>query len=290
MHVLGSSALRNFVTGLASVGLVYFCMSNFMWDIPFEDFRPFKKGENIAEQKRLEEDAAANVQVLKVILTNKADGKVTELDYNSYLSSFKDYPKEDWSVDYIQSEPTVEHTKISEFDLSDIEGESMASDILQAEEPLLLIIANQIYGDASPSTRIVKDTVYMRDTIYQKDGTISVSTSIKRIDERSEEYVDYLWKDFYVDRYKERVIPMIKAAKADNIPVYLAVGADHDQITDFTEDLDLNVIAGTSDDILLKTIVRSNPGVVLMDKGVLVDKWHYKQLPTYEVVKSLHLD
>ena len=39
-----------------------------------------------------------------------------------------------------------------------------------------------------------------------------------------------------------------------------------------------------ADDILLKTIVRSNPGVVLMKDGKIVNKWHYKKLPKFEEV------
>ena len=99
-----------------------------------------------------------------------------------------------------------------------------------------------------------------------------------------------VWKDFYTKRYEEVVSPFIREARADGIPGYIAVGADATQIADFIDDMDLDIIGGESDDILLKTIVRSNPGVVLFDKGLLVDKWHYKQLPDYGVVKSQHLD
>jgi len=290
MHVVGSASLRNIITLVATVGLVYFCISNYVWDIPDNDFRPFKKGADIAGQKKLEEDAAANVQVLGVNLTNKSSQERVEIDYNTYLSTFKDYPKEAWSVDYVQSEPTVEHTKISEFDVVGPEGESLNDQILGSSGPLFLIVAYQIYGDASPSTRIVRDTSYTLDTIYGSDQSISIERSILGVDERTEEYTDYLWKDFYAKRYQEVVTPFISQAREEDIPVYIAVGADEAQIADFITDMNLDVIGGESDDILLKTIVRSNPGIVLFDKGVLVDKWHYKQLPDYPTVKSLHLD
>ncbi len=290
MHHIGSSLLRNLVTVIATLGLLYFCLSNFVWDIPDNDFRPFKKGADIASQKKAEEDAAANVQVLGVNLTNKSSNERVEIDYNTYLATFKDYPKEAWSVDYVQSEPTVEHTKISEFDVVDADGASLNDQILGSSGPLFLIVAYEIYGDASPSTRIVRDTTYTLDTIYGSDQSVNIERSILGVDERTEEYVDYLWKDFYTKRYEEVVSPFIREARADGIPGYIAVGADATQIADFIDDMDLDIIGGESDDILLKTIVRSNPGVVLFDKGLLVDKWHYKQLPDYGVVKSQHLD
>ncbi len=41
------------------------------------------------------------------------------------------------------------------------------------------------------------------------------------------------------------------------------------------------------DETVLKTVVRSNPGVLLLRKGTILGKWHWKNLPPYEeIVKS----
>lgn len=45
----------------------------------------------------------------------------------------------------------------------------------------------------------------------------------------------------------------------------------------------------TADDKLLKTIVRANPGVLLLKDGVIVDKWHHKHIPNYADVKTQHI-
>jgi len=39
-----------------------------------------------------------------------------------------------------------------------------------------------------------------------------------------------------------------------------------------------------SDKTLLKTMIRSNPGLVLMDNGVIVEKWHYNDIPSADEV------
>jgi len=38
----------------------------------------------------------------------------------------------------------------------------------------------------------------------------------------------------------------------------------------------------TADDILLKTIVRSNPGIVLWKDGSIVNKWHKSKFPGFD--------
>ncbi len=45
-----------------------------------------------------------------------------------------------------------------------------------------------------------------------------------------------------------------------------------------------------ADDIILKTIVRANPGLVLLHDGVVMDKWHYNDLPDIEELNNTYLD
>ena len=290
MHTLFSRTVRNILVSIIGVGLIYYCISNFLWDIPKNDFRPFKKGANIGEQKRLEDEAMANVQITAYKVTNKASGEQKTVPYDEYLKTFQQYPSEEWELEQQYTDPAIPLTKISEFDISDKDGYSMNDLILNSDGPLIFLVAHKLYGDGSPSTRIVRDTIFKTDTIYQRDGSMKLERVIDRIDERTESYIDYQWKEFYTKRYEEVVNPFVEKAQADGIPVIAAVGgADYEQIQDLRADIGLNVQYGMADDILLKTIVRSNPGIVLMNKGVLVNKWHYEQLPSYENVKSEYL-
>ena len=45
----------------------------------------------------------------------------------------------------------------------------------------------------------------------------------------------------------------------------------------------------TCDAITLKTIVRANPGIVLIKKGNILGKWNANDLPDYELIKKEYL-
>lgn len=41
-----------------------------------------------------------------------------------------------------------------------------------------------------------------------------------------------------------------------------------------------------SDDIQLKTMIRANPGLVLLRDGIVLDKWHWRDIPDFESLKK----
>ena len=45
----------------------------------------------------------------------------------------------------------------------------------------------------------------------------------------------------------------------------------------------------SSDDVVLKTMVRSNPGLILLKDGVVLAKWGFRDFPQYDEVKSRYL-
>jgi uncharacterized membrane protein YphA (DoxX/SURF4 family) len=77
-------------------------------------------------------------------------------------------------------------------------------------------------------------------------------------------------------------------AYADNTATAVLVSSTPADIVKFVKENKLQLDFYTSDDIALKTIVRSNPGLLLMKDGVILKKWHYNDFPDYaEFKKSL---
>ena len=81
-----------------------------------------------------------------------------------------------------------------------------------------------------------------------------------------------------------RILPFCKKAAADGYSFVALTASDFPEIRRF------KIANGTAfdffkaDDAVLKTMVRSNPGLILIKDGVVLDKWHYNDLPNYEDV------
>jgi len=56
--------------------------------------------------------------------------------------------------------------------------------------------------------------------------------------------------------------------------------SSEDDINKFKEKTNAQFLFFNTDDITLKTIIRSNPGIVLLKKGTVLGKWHHRNAPT----------
>ena len=293
-HSIFNGRIRTAILSISLTALFIYCLSNYVSDIPHMDFRPFKKGADIATQKQLETEAQANVKVLGFKLSNKETGEKKDVEYNKYLANMANYPSDIWSVDdQIVSEPSMPLTKISDYDIMDLAGYQATDLLLHDKESYFMIVCHKLYGRGSPATRVLEDTIFTLDTIYNDtyDKGFIVEKNVQRIEKQTVNYTNYLWKDYYSARFENIVNPFVAEAKKDGIKTVAVIGgADQMMVEDFHSDVGLDAMYYTADDILLKTIVRSNPGIVLWKNGKILNKWHYRKLPSYTEVKKEHLE
>ncbi|NNL91679.1 MAG: hypothetical protein HKO66_05575 [Saprospiraceae bacterium] len=135
---------------------------------------------------------------------------------------------------------------------------------------------------------MVQDSTFVSDTMVVKNAETDVVDTVvvqkfDKVVEREETYIDQNWDEGYIKKHVEKLKPFTDAAKAANVPVLMAIGkSDPEAIMEFDKATGLNIDYGMADDILLKTIVRSNPGVVLWKDGKILNKWHINKLPSFE--------
>lgn len=292
MHQLFNSKVRNVSILVSTALLLIYCISNFVWDIPHIDFRPFNIGKDVATQRNAELDALSNVQIKTWILEHNTDGRTLEIPNAQYMKEFKKY-KEEWTVvDNIQTEPTVKKTKLSDFEVESLDGVDMTEDFLSEEGFTLMIVAHKLKYEAEMATRMVQDTTFATDTLMVMDTNTNIETeqivkSVKSISPREKKYVKYNWDVDYIEKYNSVIKPLADQAAANGVKVKAVMGgADENIVASFVNVTGLDIEFFKADDILLKTIVRSNPGVVLWQNGKIVYKWHYKKVPSFDTISS----
>lgn len=332
MHQLFTPKIRRAIGWISTIGLFVYSMSNYVWDIPHADFRPFKVGANVGVQKALETTATSNVPILAYQLTNKTSGEVLTVPYNQYLKEFKKYPREEWDSEQIKGDPIleiikdangnasvqkfyeevdptllsnylhdnfdldgdttrvlVESSKISDFDISDIDGNDVTGELVTNPNYSFMVVAYKLDYDATVSSNMVYDTVFVYDSTLV-DGFPDSVLIEKRVGEVKSQQVStnvYHFDEDYSKRWSEVTNPVMDAAQAAGMDVNaITAFADPGLIDDFRHETQSAYPFHVADDILLKTIVRSNPGVVLLKNGEVIAKWHHKKLPSFEEIKS----
>lgn len=74
---------------------------------------------------------------------------------------------------------------------------------------------------------------------------------------------------------------------AENVFVAAITASDYQSMENLRNDVQLAVPYYYADATVLKTIVRSNPGIWLMQDGVVKGKWHYNDVPDAREVENL---
>jgi hypothetical protein len=69
------------------------------------------------------------------------------------------------------------------------------------------------------------------------------------------------------------------ACHNNNCSFYCLTASSRDEIEEISRTFDLNFNFYITDEIVLKTIIRSNPGLVLLKEGTILGKWHYRDYP-----------
>jgi len=65
----------------------------------------------------------------------------------------------------------------------------------------------------------------------------------------------------------------------NDVSFYAVTASNGDDVSKTRTDLGLHFDFGSADEIALKTIIRSNPGLLLIKNGTIMGKWHFNDFP-----------
>lgn len=293
MHEMFSSKLRLSLVLLSIIGFSVFCYYNTYLNEPVIDFRPFRAGVDVRAQREKEaEEEAAAFKILAYNMKSKSTGEVVRVPYEQYMKEYEKYPEAEWEMEQVKVDPDYEHSKISEFEITAPDGSNMTDALLQDSGYFLMVVAYKLLESGKEiKTTTVSDTTFVTDTI-KIEGTDSVQL-VQRIDsvnpkEVKEEIIKF--DPEYLTRFKNVINPVIEAAKGTGVKFFAATAPnDPAIINQFKEQSGSTLPFFTADDLLLKTIQRSNPGIVLWKDGKILAKWHYKDMPSFEEMKAQYI-
>ncbi|MCC6815381.1 MAG: DoxX family membrane protein [Saprospiraceae bacterium] len=292
-HTLFASGLRNAITLLSTFGLILFCIANYKWNEPMIDFRPFKSGTDVKAQKAAEAKAEADVKILSWKLQKLSDKSLKIVSDEEYMTNFKAYPKTEWKVlDQIKTEPSIPRTKISEFAIFDLDGNEFTETILTEPRSRIMINCPKLYFTSSTETKSIQDTIWKTDTlVVKKDSTPEYRQTVSEIKEKTVKLNVYKWDEEYKQLFLSKIIPFLDSVYQDSVKSYIVCGgASEEALKNLFEQISVKAQVLLADDILLKTIMRSNPGVVLWRNGKIVHKWHFNHLPDLTEMRRDFLD
>ncbi len=102
-----------------------------------------------------------------------------------------------------------------------------------------------------------------------------VGGDLDKADKAAFKKISYIAKEAEKDGYKTKAL-------------YYYIGKQ--SIDEFRQEIEGAYEFATADDKLLKTIVRANPGLLLLKDGKVIKKWHHRKIPNYADIKNRYID
>jgi len=285
-HQLWSPARRALILLGVLILAGGFCYYNTYLNEPMWDFRAFKSGADIRTIRRAELDAAQQLKIEFAEVKNKTTKESARIPYATYMKEFKKYPKESWDTKFIYGETSVPKTKVSDFILLDVQGMDVTESFLAEKNYTLMINAYKIHGMTIEGKRMVLDSVFT-DSLYlvNKDTVRVKKFSQSRMREETKPVFipDSADASFFINEINRLAHPLMESGIK---VVAVTGGLSAAQIKDFAVYTGSKYPIYQADDILLKTMMRSNPGLILWKDGKITDKWHFRHLPSVETILS----
>jgi uncharacterized membrane protein YphA (DoxX/SURF4 family) len=220
------------ILGVVTIVSTWYCFSNFYFNLPQFDFRPYKIGNHIPEQMTVP-DSLKPIKDFIFVYKNKATGELK--DYKT--DELGNVNFDEW--EYADRKEIViregEVPKINNFRLDNENGENISEEVLNDPNYAFWIIAYDL-------------TKTNKTAFTDKLNTIAAE------------------------------------AKKNGYKVFVATAtADYAALK---KELNADYTFYTGDAIFLKTIIRSNPGLVIVKNGTVKAKYHHRHIPDYGTIRS----
>lgn len=104
--------------------------------------------------------------------------------------------------------------------------------------------------------------------------------------------MDYvlLWIAYDLDKSnvdaQQKVAELSREAHAANVPIYMLTASDFTNAENFKQQHGLDIEMFMCDGTTLKTVIRSNPGLIVLNKGTVIGKYPFRTAPTLNELRE----
>jgi uncharacterized membrane protein YphA (DoxX/SURF4 family) len=220
------------------------------YHLPIIDFRPYKIGNNIPELMEIPEGAPHDEYAITLIY---------EKDGVEQAFTLQDYPRGDSTWRFVDQQSKLikkgYEPPIHDFVLVDYDGEDLTYDILDMDEVVLTVMYDLGKTDLTQLNKVVDLC------LATEDRAVPFFILTSATDEQ-------IWD--FIEAHRDL---LLASGLAANDPTLDPEEADafNDELLSHWRMLFLN-----ADGIMLKTIVRANPGVFVLRNGNIIDKYNIR--------------
>ncbi len=230
---------QGLIAGGAALAVVLFMVWT-LYHLPIIDFRPYKVGNNIPELMEIPEGAEVDQYDIRLVY---ADENGVEQEF-----TLDNYPKDSTWHFVRQNSKLIKQgyvPPIHDFELMNMDYEDITWDILESETPVTLVVMYDLdKADTKQAEKVTQ--LYLQCIRNQEPFYILTGAS----DARIEEFCYQVEQEYNT-----------KDGRASN------------RLTPFNH---WEGVFCTADPVMLKTIVRANPGVFVVQNGNVIDKYNIR--------------
>lgn len=283
-----------FVTILALIFSLY--TSNYL---PFKDYRPYAVGNNLVEQMNNGVDQVAEYQL---VYKNKQTGEEELFEMNDWeiYGDTTKYEFVDTKINILIAgvDPSILDfaARINYDQLTEAERAIPEIDsLIQAEYDNYyeekMVLYSTLYGLDTISAMDF-DTTYYPDSVYTQkavftdlmDPSMPFSVDVTNY-LLSAEYIFLMTIRDMASINKgsmEDFRSLLAGAREKNIPFFVLSPAGQAEVDAFKKEHNFDATFLGFDGVEVKIIVRSNPGLILLNKGTVLDKWPSRSIEDFE--------
>lgn len=281
---------------IASFGFAFYTINY----LPIKDYRPYAIGNNITEKMN---DGVDGIYNDLMVYEHKETSEILEIDQKEYMKRWKEIEASYKFKDRVQRvitegvsnsisdfKPYKYYTNLNAEELNNMELKASVAKVYDQYYQKVHIIENVQYGYIDSVLEIDYDkTLYpLSDTTWVYKGLVEAELdSTKQMEVDFTTYLLNLDKVLFIISYDLdlsnkkvwlKLVEIANEAKNKGVKIYAITNGLPKMTDKLNTELGANLDFLTMDATELKILVRSNPGILYLEKGTVMQKWDFNRL------------